>query len=94
MTVFQDLNFTIKDVLERLESASMVGSGATGTVYRAEMPGGKVIAVKKLWRVEAEEGNRRRRVLAEVEILRNVKTQEYSQNVGFVFKQSGHSSSL
>jgi len=59
-----------------LESAHMVGSGETSTVDREEMLVGKVIAVKKLWRVDKEDINQRRSVLAEVEIL-NLHYEEY-----------------
>ena len=48
--------------------------GSTGTVYRAEMPGGEIIAVKKLWGTQKEGSIRRRRgVLAEVEVLGSVR---------------------
>ena len=32
----------------------MIGIGVAGTVYRDEMPGIQVIAVKNLWQVEKE----------------------------------------
>ena len=54
ITLFQHLNFTIEDLLESLKSSNMIGIGAAGTVYRAEMTGSQVIVVKKLWRVEKE----------------------------------------
>ena len=31
-------------------SDGIIGAGSSGTVYRAKMPNGEVIAVKKLWR--------------------------------------------
>ncbi|XP_061353540.1 leucine-rich repeat receptor-like protein kinase TDR isoform X2 [Gastrolobium bilobum] len=50
LTAFQRLNFTAEDVLECLSmSDKILGMGSTGTVYRAEMPGGEIIAIKKLW---------------------------------------------
>ena len=54
----------------------MVGSGETSTVYREEMLVGKVIVVKKLWRVDKEDINQRRSVLAKIEIL-NLHYEEY-----------------
>eukprot|EP01018_Ginkgo_biloba_P031295 Gb_21276 [translate_table: standard] len=73
MTAFQRLNFTVEDVLECLKSTNIIGMGAAGTVYKAEMPGGEVIAVKKLWRIQKEAGRRKVGVLAEVDVLGNVR---------------------
>ncbi|XAR66121.1 Non-specific serine/threonine protein kinase [Bertholletia excelsa] len=74
LTAFQRLNFTADDVLECLSMTDkIVGMGSTGTVYKAEMPGGEIIAVKKLWGKQKETVRRRRGVLAEVEVLGNVR---------------------
>nr|CAD1838432.1 unnamed protein product [Ananas comosus var. bracteatus] len=51
MMAFQRLNFTVEDVAAACAdrgSARVVGAGFDGTVYRAEMPNGEVIAVKEL----------------------------------------------
>jgi len=50
MTAFQRLNFTVDAILECLKSSNVIGMGSAGTVYKAEMPNGEVIAVKKLWK--------------------------------------------
>ncbi|XVF08475.1 hypothetical protein REPUB_Repub07fG0006500 [Reevesia pubescens] len=74
LTAFQRLNFTADDVLECLSMTDKIlGMGSTGTVYKAEMPGGEIIAVKKLWGKHKENIRRRRGVLAEVEVLGNVR---------------------
>ncbi|XP_058104418.1 leucine-rich repeat receptor-like protein kinase TDR [Magnolia sinica] len=74
LTAFQRLNFTAEDVLECLSmSDKIIGMGSTGTVYKAEMPGGEIIAVKKLWGKQKETVRRRRGVLAEVDVLGNVR---------------------
>ncbi|KAI3889875.1 hypothetical protein MKX03_017798 [Papaver bracteatum] len=74
LTAFQRLNYTVDDVLECLSSSdTVIGMGSTGTVYKAEMPGGEIIAVKKLWGKYKETVRRRRGVLAEVEVLGNVR---------------------
>ncbi|XP_034888200.1 leucine-rich repeat receptor-like protein kinase TDR [Populus alba] len=74
LTAFQRLNFTADDVLECLSmSDKILGMGSTGTVYKAEMPGGEIIAVKKLWGKHKENIRRRRGVLAEVDVLGNVR---------------------
>ncbi|KAJ6388899.1 hypothetical protein OIU77_027282 [Salix suchowensis] len=74
LTAFQRLNFTADDVLECLSmSDKILGMGSTGTVYKAEMPGGEIIAVKKLWGKHKENIRKRRGVLAEVDVLGNVR---------------------
>ncbi|KAI3918725.1 hypothetical protein MKX01_042045 [Papaver californicum] len=74
LTAFQRLNYTVDDVLECLSASdTVIGMGSTGTVYKAEMPGGEIIAVKKLWGKHKETVRRRRGVLAEVEVLGNVR---------------------
>ncbi|MBA0789104.1 hypothetical protein Gotri_027889 [Gossypium trilobum] len=74
LTAFQRLNFTSDDVLECLSMTDkIIGMGSTGTVYKAEMPSGETIAVKKLWGKHKETVRRRRGVLAEVEVLGNVR---------------------
>ncbi|XP_010264363.1 PREDICTED: leucine-rich repeat receptor-like protein kinase TDR isoform X1 [Nelumbo nucifera] len=74
LTAFQRLSFTADDVLECLSmSDKIIGMGSTGTVYKAEMPGGEIIAVKKLWGTHKDTVRRRRGVLAEVDVLGNVR---------------------
>ncbi|KAI5670221.1 hypothetical protein M9H77_10585 [Catharanthus roseus] len=74
LTAFQRLNFSAEDVLECLTMTDkIIGMGSTGTVYKAEMPGGEIIAVKKLWGKNKETIRKRRGVLAEVDVLGNVR---------------------
>ncbi|CAN4080739.1 unnamed protein product [Withania somnifera] len=74
LTAFQRLNFTADDVLECLTMTDKIlGMGSTGTVYKAEMPGGETIAVKKLWGKHKETIRKWRGVLAEVDVLGNVR---------------------
>ncbi|KAG8381535.1 hypothetical protein BUALT_Bualt06G0131800 [Buddleja alternifolia] len=74
LTAFQRLNFTADDVLECLNmSDKIIGMGSAGTVYKAEMPGGEIIAVKKLWGKNKDTIRKRRGVLAEVDVLGNVR---------------------
>ncbi|CAM6112070.1 unnamed protein product [Calypogeia fissa] len=46
---FQKLELSIEHVLYCLQEINVIGRGGSGTVYRASLPGGQVIAVKKLW---------------------------------------------
>ncbi|XP_031109463.1 leucine-rich repeat receptor-like protein kinase TDR [Ipomoea triloba] len=74
LTAFQRLNFTADDVMECLSmSDQVIGMGSAGTVYKAEMPGGEIIAVKKLWGKQKETVRKRPGVLAEVDVLGNVR---------------------
>ncbi|XP_076895384.1 uncharacterized protein LOC143547991 [Bidens hawaiensis] len=74
LTAFQRLNFTAEDVVECVSMTDkIIGMGSTGTVYKAEMPSGEIIAVKKLWGKHKETIRRLRGVLAEVDVLGNVR---------------------
>ncbi|XP_050222004.1 leucine-rich repeat receptor-like protein kinase TDR [Mercurialis annua] len=84
LTAFQRLNFTADDVLECLSmSDKILGMGSTGTVYKAEMPGGEIIAVKKLWSKHKESIRRRSGVLAEVDVLGNVRHRNIVRLLGY-----------
>ncbi|KAJ4954172.1 hypothetical protein NE237_031004 [Protea cynaroides] len=84
LTAFQRLNFTADDVVECLSmSDQIIGMGSAGTVYRAKMPGGEIIAVKKLWGQHKETMRRRRGVLAEVEVLGNVRHRNIVRLLGY-----------
>ncbi|KAL4574901.1 hypothetical protein LXL04_021741 [Taraxacum kok-saghyz] len=74
LTAFQRLNFTADDVADSLSmTGKIIGTGSTGTVYKTEMPGGEIIAVKKLRGKHKETIRLRKGVLAEVEVLGNVR---------------------
>ncbi|KAG1359269.1 Leucine-rich repeat receptor-like protein kinase TDR [Cocos nucifera] len=78
LTAFQRLNFTAEDVADCVAGSDrIIGVGSMGTVYRAEMPGGEVIAVKKLWGPQKEAGRTIKKkggvAAAEVEVLGSVR---------------------
>ncbi|KAK4758025.1 hypothetical protein SAY87_019326 [Trapa incisa] len=51
LTAFQRLGFTASDILSSIREPNVVGMGATGVVYRADIPRlATTVAVKKLWR--------------------------------------------
>ncbi|TKW08994.1 hypothetical protein SEVIR_6G062400v4 [Setaria viridis] len=96
MTAFQKLGFTADDVVRCVEgSEGIVGAGSSGTVYRAKMPDGEVIAVKKLWQpaaqkeVAAPEPKRNdtdgedKRMLAEVEVLGHLRHRNIVRLLGW-----------
>ncbi|CAN6301665.1 unnamed protein product [Urochloa humidicola] len=48
LTAFQRLDFTVDDVLDCLKEENVIGKGGSGIVYKGAMPGGAVVAVKRL----------------------------------------------
>ncbi|WOL13267.1 MDIS1-interacting receptor like kinase 1-like [Canna indica] len=51
LTAFQRLSFTSGDIIACVKEANVIGMGATGIVYKAELQRPHaVVAVKKLWR--------------------------------------------
>ncbi|PUZ50088.1 hypothetical protein GQ55_6G031500 [Panicum hallii var. hallii] len=100
MTAFQKLSFTADDVARCVEgSEGIVGAGSSGTVYRAKMPNGEVIAVKKLWQAAAQkeaagpepppprkdqdDADADKRVLAEVEVLGHLRHRNIVRLLGW-----------
>ncbi|KAL8146883.1 uncharacterized protein LOC141707615 [Apium graveolens] len=55
LMAFQRLGFTSTDILASITESNVVGMGATGIVYKAEMQRlNTVVAVKKLWKSTAD----------------------------------------
>ncbi|CAK7339682.1 unnamed protein product, partial [Dovyalis caffra] len=48
LTAFQRLDFTVDDVLDCLKEDNIIGKGGAGIVYKAAMPNGDHVAVKRL----------------------------------------------
>ncbi|XP_024514808.1 leucine-rich repeat receptor-like serine/threonine-protein kinase BAM2 [Selaginella moellendorffii] len=55
LTAFQRLEFDAVHVLDSLIEDNIIGRGGSGTVYRAEMPNGEVVAVKRLCKATSDE---------------------------------------
>lgn len=50
LMAFQRVGFTTSDILASIRESNVIGMGATGIVYKAEIPrSSSVVAVKKLW---------------------------------------------
>ncbi|PWZ55895.1 Receptor-like protein kinase HAIKU2 [Zea mays] len=49
VTSFHKLSFDQHEILEALIDKNIVGHGGSGTVYKIELSGGELVAVKKLW---------------------------------------------
>lgn len=49
LTSFHKVSFSEHDILDCLDEDNVIGSGASGKVYKAVLGNGDVVAVKKLW---------------------------------------------
>ncbi|KAJ4977275.1 hypothetical protein NE237_002381 [Protea cynaroides] len=49
LTSFHKLGFSEYEILDCLDEDNVIGSGASGKVYKAVLSNGEVVAVKKLW---------------------------------------------
>ena len=71
---WRELNFTAEEIVNFASiSDNKIGSGSGGTVYKAENQSGEIIAVKKLSLKPNVLIRRRGEVLAELEVLRDVR---------------------
>ncbi|KAK1309558.1 Leucine-rich repeat receptor-like protein kinase PXL2 [Acorus calamus] len=58
LTAFQRLSFTSVDVLPCIKESNVIGMGAAGIVYKAEIPSRHAtVAVKKLWHPSEPDGS-------------------------------------
>ncbi|CAO2194385.1 unnamed protein product [Urochloa humidicola] len=53
LTSFHKLSFSEYEILDCLDEDNVIGSGASGKVYKAVLSNGEVVAVKKLWSAAA-----------------------------------------
>lgn len=81
MTAFGRLSFTVEDVLKSMKSTNIIGNGPLSTVYKAEMPGGDAIAVKKLQLNQKLNQN----TLEELDALGNVRHRNILRLLGFCY---------
>ncbi|KAM7511362.1 hypothetical protein LguiB_010237 [Lonicera macranthoides] len=63
--------------------AHCIGTGGYGSIYRAQLPSGKVIALKKLHRFEAEEPAFDKSFKNEVQVLSNIRHKNIVKLYGF-----------
>ncbi|KAK9280779.1 hypothetical protein L1049_003668 [Liquidambar formosana] len=83
---FQRLGFTSADILACIKESNVIGMGATGTVYKAEMQRlNTVVAVKKLWRSAADiETGNSDNLLGEVNVLGRLRHRNIVRLLGFL----------
>ncbi|KAM4090305.1 hypothetical protein ACJW30_09G050800 [Castanea mollissima] len=71
-----DGKIAYEDIIEATEDFDIrycIGTGGYGSVYKAQLPNGKVVALKKLHRLEAEDPNFDRSFRNEVKILTEIR---------------------
>jgi tRNA A-37 threonylcarbamoyl transferase component Bud32 len=56
LTSFHKLSFSEYEILDCLDEDNVIGSGASGKVYKAVLSNGEVVAVKKLWSTAVKNG--------------------------------------
>ncbi|KAK2995250.1 hypothetical protein RJ640_002604, partial [Escallonia rubra] len=86
LMAFQRLGFTSNDILACIKEPNVVGMGATGIVYKAEMQRlNTVVAVKKLWRtptdIEMGSGDD---LVGEVNVLGRLRHRNIVRLLGFL----------
>ncbi|KAB2083657.1 hypothetical protein ES319_A05G283500v1 [Gossypium barbadense] len=85
---FQRLNFTIDNILDCLKDENVMGKGCSGIVYKAEMPNGELIAVKKLWRTKDDEEPTVDSFAAEIQILGHIRHRNIVKLLGYCSNKS------
>ncbi|KAL3531184.1 hypothetical protein ACH5RR_010506 [Cinchona calisaya] len=86
MMAFQRLGFTSNDILACIKESNVIGMGATGVVYKAEMPRqNTTVAVKKLWRTgnDIEMGGSND-LVGEVNVLGRLRHRNIVRLLGFL----------
>ncbi|GAB4841265.1 hypothetical protein Ancab_021997 [Ancistrocladus abbreviatus] len=86
LMAFQRLGFTSNDILACIKESNVIGMGATGIVYKAELPrSNTVVAVKKLWRssTDIEAGNDED-LVGEVNLLGKLRHRNIVRLLGFL----------
>ncbi|XP_043718494.1 MDIS1-interacting receptor like kinase 1-like [Telopea speciosissima] len=89
LMAFQRLSFTSNDILACIKESNVIGMGATGTVYKAEMQRPHtIVAVKKLWRSSGadieEVGTSTDDILREVNLLGRLRHRNIVRLLGYI----------
>ncbi|XP_042509118.1 probable leucine-rich repeat receptor-like protein kinase At1g35710 [Macadamia integrifolia] len=81
-----DGTIAYSDIMEATEEFDIkycIGTGGYGSVYRAMLPTGKVVAVKKLHRIEAEEKAYEKSFTNEIHVLTRIRHRNIVKLYGF-----------
>ncbi|GLJ11531.1 hypothetical protein SUGI_0169990 [Cryptomeria japonica] len=82
MTLFQKLSVSVEDIIDNLVSSNIIGKGCSGVVYKAQIPNGDLIAVKKLWPSKTS-AQQRDSFAAEVKTLGSIRHRNIVKLLGF-----------
>ncbi|KAK9726440.1 hypothetical protein RND81_05G215400 [Saponaria officinalis] len=87
LMAFQRLGFTSHEILSCIKESNVIGMGATGIVYKAEL--GRInttVAVKKLWKSSAdiEAGNDSEDLVGEVNLLGKLRHRNIVRLLGYL----------
>ncbi|KAG9447683.1 hypothetical protein H6P81_013811 [Aristolochia fimbriata] len=91
LTAFQRLSFTSTDILAAIKESNVIGMGATGIVYRAEVQRPhSVVAVKRLWRAVGTESEsmERSEFVGEVNLLGRLRHRNIVRLLGFLHNET------
>ncbi|ONK70920.1 uncharacterized protein A4U43_C04F2880 [Asparagus officinalis] len=85
LTAFQRFNFTSADILACIKESNVVGMGATGVVYKAEIPRQHAtLAIKKLWRSEPGALSLAGEFIGEVSLLGKLRHRNIVRMMGYM----------
>ncbi|CAN1220852.1 LRR receptor-like serine/threonine-protein kinase RGI5 [Linum grandiflorum] len=79
---------SFENILECLKDENVIGKGCSGVVYKAEMPGGELIAVKKLWKTKKEDDIVFDSFAAEIQILGHIRHRNIVKLLGYCSNKS------
>jgi Leucine-rich repeat (LRR) protein len=88
---FQKLGITVNNIVTSLTDENVIGKGCSGIVYKAEIPNGDIVAVKKLWKTKDnnEEGESTiDSFAAEIQILGNIRHRNIVKLLGYCSNKS------
>ncbi|XP_038714202.1 MDIS1-interacting receptor like kinase 1 [Tripterygium wilfordii] len=90
LMAFQRLGFSSSDILASIKESNVIGMGATGVVYKAEMQRlNTVVAVKKLWRPGRDiESGSSDEFVGEVNLLGKLRHRNVVRLLGFLHNDS------
>ncbi|KAL5712060.1 hypothetical protein ACHQM5_014267 [Ranunculus cassubicifolius] len=90
MSAFQRLSFTSSEILASIKESNVIGMGATGIVYKAEMQRPHtIVAVKKLWSSQTDiEAGSTNDLLGEVNLLGRLRHRNIVRLLGYLHNDS------
>ncbi|CAN6223108.1 unnamed protein product [Urochloa humidicola] len=85
-----DGKLAFEDIIRATENFSesyIIGSGGYGTVYKAQLQGGRLVAVKRLHKTEEDHMNEEKRFISEIELLTKIRHRSIVKLYGYCSHQ-------